>query len=614
MMNSNLLKGLTLFAASAAAFGAMAQDIRIEHLSPSHTYLRLNGSDKQLLLPIQESVDDAKINVIVDGKLERTFYARLAKNKTDFTVPFDMSPYKDKNVILEVVSPHSRATLREAQDDAAWGDLKLVDKFDTTNREKYRPMFHHTPQYGWMNDPNGMFYKDGVWHLYYQWNPYGSKWQNMTWGHSSSKDLINWEHHPAAILPNGLGTVFSGSSAIDKENSAGFGKDAVVAMYTSCSDNQTQSLAVSHDNGETFDIYPGNPVITLDSEARDPNMFWNPETKQWVLILAHALDHEMLIFTSPDMKEWTLQSSFGKGLGAQGGVWECPDLMELEVEGTNEKKWMLICNLNPGGPFGGSGIQYFIGDFDGKKFTADTDANGNVPTKWLDFGKDNYALVSWSDAPDGRRPVVGWMSNWQYAADVPTTQYRSANTLPSEIKLFKDDNGEIYASLVPVKEIDAMRGNLAVNLKKCSISGKPRNIDLPAANKGICEISMTINPKNSQEVNLVLSNKRKDQVVMTYNVENATFSFNREKSGITDFSKDFPAVTTAPTFGTSDLLTLRIFIDTSSIEIFGNDGRFAMTNLVFPNEPYSTLSISVQKGKAEISNLKVYSLKTNKSF
>ena len=304
----------------------------------------------------------------------------------------------------------------------------------------------------------------------------------MSWGHSTSKDLVNWEHHKTAIKPQALGQIFSGSAAVDTENSAGFGKDAVLAMYTTAGTSQTQSLAVSHDNGETYEIYPGNPVITLGSEARDPNFFWNPETKLWTLILAHALDKEMLIFTSPDMKEWTLESSFGKGLGAQGGVWECPDLMEIEVDGTNEKKWILICNINPGGPFGGSGIQYFIGDFDGKKFTADTDANGNVETKWLDYGKDNYALVSWSDAPEGRHPVIGWMSNWQYAVQVPTTQFRSANTLPSEIKISKGKNGQYYASLIPVKEVNALRGTIITNVKKTSVSKSPKKYNLPSAN------------------------------------------------------------------------------------------------------------------------------------
>lgn len=607
-MNLIFRKGLTLMTITAASLGCFADDIEINHLGPNHTYVRVKGDDKLLILPIQESIDDARINVLVDGKIDRTFYARLAKSKTDYTVPFDLSPYKGKNVILDVVANHSRASVREAQDDACWSSITLSDSFNTENREKYRPLFHHTPSYGWMNDPNGMFYKDGIWHLYYQWNPFGSKWQNMTWGHSTSTDLINWEHHPAAILPNGIGTVFSGSSAIDRENSAGFGKDAVLAMYTSAGDSQTQSLAVSHDNGETFDIYPANPVLVLDSEARDPNMFWNPETKLWTLILAHPLEHEMLIFSSPDMKEWTLQSSFGKGLGAQKGVWECPDLFQLPVAGTNEKKWVLICNINPDGPFGGSGIQYFIGDFDGKTFVPETGADGKVSTKWLDFGKDNYALVSWSDAPEGRRAAIGWMSNWQYAADVPTMQYRSANTLPLDIVLFKDKDGQTYASTTPAPELLKLRDKLIVNVGKAGIGTKSRTYNLPSANSGVCEINLDIDPKKADKVILSLSNPHGENVEMTYDPAAATFSFNREKSGIVDFSKDFPATTVAPTFGTTSMLSLRIFIDTSSIEIFGNNGRFAMTNLVFPTSPYTQLSITSNRGKSEISNLKIYSL------
>ncbi len=381
----NYSKAALLAATLLSASGLSAADggVTVEHLGTNNTLVRVNGDSRYVIMPVQESNDDAKVNVLVDGKLERVMYVRLAKSKVDYTVPFDLTPYKGREVVFNIVTTQNRSSVREAKEDACWSNFALADTFDTANREKYRPLYHHTPLYGWMNDPNGMFYKDGVWHLYYQWNPYGSKWQNMTWGHSTSKDLVNWEHHGAAIEPDGLGAVFSGSCAIDKENSAGFGKDAVLAMYTSADVSQIQSLAHSGDNGATFTKYPGNPTLTLESEARDPNMFWNPETKLWTMVLAHALDHEMLVFTSPDMKEWTLQSAFGKGLGCQDGVWECPDLFRLPVEGTGEEKWMLICNINPGGPFGGSAAQYFIGDFDGKTFKPDTDADGKVPTKWL---------------------------------------------------------------------------------------------------------------------------------------------------------------------------------------------------------------------------------------
>ena len=463
-----------------------------------------------------------------------------------------------------------------------------------------------------MNDPNGMFYQDGVWHLYYQYNPYGSKWQNMTWAHSTSTDLVNWEHHPNAIEPNGLGSVFSGSCIVDKNNTAGFGKDEIIALYTSAGINQMQSLAHSSDNGETFEIYPGNPVITLESEARDPNMFWNEETKEWNLLLAHALDHEMLIFTSPDLKTWTLQSSFGKGLGAQDGVWECPDLFQLPVNGTDEKKWVLICNLNPGGVFGGSATQYFVGDFDGKTFTVDTPASGTVPTKWMDFGKDHYATVSWSDAPDDRRVVIGWMSNWQYAAEVPTKQFRSANTLPRDISLFRGDDGEYYISTLPSPEVNALRDKKVTAVKSKSIGKNPLKYPLPTANDGICEIDLTVTATKNTPVSITLSNAKGEHCDMVFNPADRTFSFDRTESGLTDFSQDFPAKVSAPTLRNSNSQSIRIFVDRSSIEVFDTNGNFVMTNLVFPTEAYSTVSLAADGGKATLNSMEIYSLNPSK--
>lgn len=603
---------MMMLGALAAASAASASDgVEVNHLGVNNTLVRVTGDSRYLLLPVQESTDDARINVLVDGNVAETIYVRLAKSKTDYTVPFDLTPYKGHDVMLDVVIPQSRGSVREAKDDACWRGIVLADTFDTANREKYRPAFHHTPRYGWMNDPNGMFYKDGRWHLYYQYNPYGSKWQNMTWGHSVSDDLVNWEHLPEAIRPNGLGSVFSGSCAVDHDNTAGFGSDAVIALYTSAGTSQMQSLASSTDDGLTFNIYPSNPVLTLESEARDPKVFWNDSTKEWNMILAHALDHEMLIFSSPDMKSWTLQSSFGKGLGAQGGVWECPDLFELPVAGTDEKKWVLLCNINPDGPFGGSGTQYFVGDFDGKTFKADTDAAGNVSTKWLDYGKDHYATVTWSDAPDGRRVALGWMSNWQYAADVPIMQFRSANTLPREMGLFRAPDGEVYASSAPSPELEALRGKLAAKVKKTTVGRKARSFALPSENGGICEILMDIEASKAKTVNIVFSNSQGEKVVMQYDPAVATLSFDRTQSGITDFSEGFPAVTVTPTHEASGRIALRIFVDRSSMEVFGNDGEFVMTNLVFPRTPYTALSVSAEGGNAKVENLRIYSLKSD---
>ena len=587
------------------------EGVKVEFLGTNNTMIRVTGEGKYLLLPIQDNGEEATLNLLVDGKQEKNFTARLAKNRVDYMVPLDLTPYQGKHIVLNIISNQSRATVREAQGDACWKNFALSDTFDTANREKFRPAYHHTPDYGWMNDPNGMVYADSLWHLCYQWNPYGSKWANMTWGHATSRDLIHWERKESVILPDGLGMIFSGSSAIDRQNSAGFGKDAIVALYTSAATSQMQSLAYSTDGGNTFTKYAGNPVITLETEARDPNMFWDEEHQQWTLLLAHALEKEMLIYTSTDLKHWTLASRFGKGIGAQGGVWECPDLFELPVSGSSERKWALVCNLNPGGPFGGSATQYFIGDFDGKTFKADTDTTGNIPTKWMDYGKDHYAAVSWSDAPNNRRTIIGWMSNWQYAAEVPTLQYRSANTLPREMGIFKDTDGQYYLSSTPSPELTTLRGQLHHQSRRLSVGKADKVIALPTQNDGLCEILMDIEARKDQLLTLTLSSKADERVVLTYNPADETLAFDRTQSGIVNFSQDFPAVTIAPTHRHDGKLSLRIFIDRSSIEVFEQEGRLAMTNLVFPNSPYTSLSLQCSKGKAKINNLKVYSLKVN---
>ena len=583
--------------------------IKVEHLGVDNTLVRITGDGNFLLLPIQDTVDDAKIDVIVDNKLVKTFYARLAKSKTDVTVPFDLTPYKGKNVVLNIETPQGRSSVREASGDICWKAMEVSDSYDSSNKEtKFRPSYHHSPEWGWMNDPNGMFYKDGKWHLYYQWNPYGSRWQNLSWGHAVSENLVDWEFDGLAVEPDGLGYIFSGSCAVDPNNTAGFGENAVLAMYTSAAKSQIQSLASSTDDGHTFVKYEGNPTLTLDSEARDPNFFWNEKTGKWNLLIAHALEHEMLIFSSPDMKEWTLESAFGKGLGAQGGVWECPDLFELPVEGTKTKKWVLICNINPDGPFGGSAAQYFVGDFDGKTFKVDTDAQGKVPTKWMDYGKDHYATVSWSDAPDNRRVVVGWMSNWEYAAEVPTRQFRSANTLPREMKLFRGGDGQIYLASEPVAELEQLRGDVVVDALKSTLGTTPLQFRLPESTEGLCEILASFEASKNSTVDLTLSNSKGEKVVMKYDAKERTLSFDRTQAGISDFSAQFPAVTVTPTYEKDGKITLRIFIDRSSVEVFGNDGRFVMTNLVFPNEPYLNIAISSPEGKATLNSLKVYSI------
>ena len=581
---------------------ATAKDgLDITFLGTNNCMVKVTEHKNIILLPIEEAAPEAIVNVLANGNVEQRLHVKLAVSRIDYYVPLDIAQYEGQKVLLDIQTESNRSLSRDIQDETCWESMKLSDSFDTTNREHFRPLFHHTPLYGWMNDPNGMFWKDGVWHLYYQYNPYGSMWQNMHWGHSTSRDLIHWEQQPVAISPNGLGTVFSGSAVVDHENTAGFGKDAIIALYTSAGASQTQSLASSHD-GQTFDIYGGNPIIAYHRESRDPNMFWNEKTRKWNLLLASALDHEMLIFSSDDLKSWTLESTFGRGYGAQDGVWECPDLMQLPVRGTKKKKWVLICNINPGGPFGGSATQYFVGDFDGKTFVCDTDKD---VSKWMDYGKDHYAAVSWSNAPENRHTVIAWMSNWQYANEVPTKQFRSANTLPRELELFTAPDGELYLSVKPSPETELMRGEAEMHT---TAAIKPEGISysLPEANGGVCEIVLDMNLRKANTIDITLSNDKGEKVVMTYDRKSDTFAMNRNQSGITDFNNAFRAVTVAPTHHKTTQRTLRLFIDRCSIEAFDGEGHFAMTNLVFPTSPYNKISITAESGNAKINSAVIY--------
>lgn len=570
----------------------------VQHLVNEQNIVSLNVAKKFLLLPVQENAPECKIGIINNNKSEGVLMnVRLAREKVDYYVPYDISAYVGQDISIDIQGMPSSSL--------CWKEIKLSDTFDSSNRETYRPVYHHTPVYGWMNDPNGMFYKDGVYHLYFQYNPYGSMWANMTWGHSTSTDLTHWTYEGTAIVPDAWGAIFSGSCVVDKDNTAGFGKGAVVAFYTSAKstpwgDVQSQSMAYSLDNGKTFIKYEHNPILTsTERDFRDPKVFWYAPGKHWVMML--AVGQEMQIYSSGNLKEWKKESSFGAMQGAHGGVWECPDLVEVAVEGSKEKKWVLICNLNPGGPFGGSAAQYFVGSFDGKKFVNESPTQ----TKWLDWGKDNYATVTWSNAPAGRCIALGWMSNWQYANNVPTTQYRSANTLARDLTLYRA-GGELYLKSKPSPEIKKARAE-EKKIPTFEVKGNYEVASLLADNKGAYEIEMTIENKGTSKIDFSLMNEKGEKVAMYYDVVRKQFVMDRSASGIVGFSRDFPAVTVAPVRNT-DQIHLRLFIDRSSVEAFGEDGEYVMTNLVFPAEPYNRMVFSSDKGSYIVKSMNVYRL------
>jgi fructan beta-fructosidase len=586
-------------------------------------------------------------------------------------------------------------------------------------KEAYRPQFHFTPAKNWMNDPNGMVYYDGEWHLFYQYNPFGEKWGHMSWGHAVSKDLVHWEHLPLALAEENGVMIFSGSAVIDWNNTSGFGKDGkppMVAIYTGHYTEkplQNQQIAYSNDRGRTWTKYEGNPVIDInEKDFRDPKVLWHEATRQWVMAVSLPTERKVRFYGSPDLKSWTQLSDFGPA-GSTTGIWECPDLFPLPVEGTNEQKWVLVVNVGGGAPAGGSGCQYLVGDFDGKAFTlhepsqprpqpafvpegtvfadfengfgdwkiegdafdnapatgavdgqqavdgflgkgfansfhvgggahdtntcinlivdgkvirsaegdaaerldwkswdvADLKGNNahieivdrwtegwghiNVdqilfsdkpakpatnPALWADYGRDFYAAVSWSDVPkeDGRRVWLGWMSNWQYAQDIPTSPWRSGMTVARTLSLRKV--GDAYRLLQkPSRELEQIRaaGQVAEN-----VSLADAVILLNKAESELLDVELTVPAGAPFELSLIKPESGVAPILV--DTEKGTLSFDRTKFGDTGFHGEFPGIHSSPLRAVDGKVTLRLLIDVASIEIFANGGESVISDLVFP--------------------------------
>lgn len=503
----------------------------------------------------------------------------------------------------------------------------VADKEKISEEVLYRPNFHFTPQKGWMNDPNGMFYADGQYHLYYQYYPDGNKWGPMHWGHATSKDMIKWEEQAIAIYPDKDKYIFSGSAVVDINNTSGLGigKSApIVAIYTlhdmtkekeNKIDVEQQDIAFSNDNGFTWQKFEeGNPVLKNPGirDFRDPKVTWDATHKQWVMALA-AQDRTQF-YSSENLKNWNYLSEFGKNIGAHGGVWECPDFFQMKVEGSNDTKWVLIQSLNPGGANGGSGTQYFIGDFDGKTFTQDSNFAKKVEKEkavWIDYGKDNYAGVTWNNIPsqDGRKLFIGWMSNWDYAQDVPTNAWRSSTTIAREIQLVKKGNEYSLVS-IPVKEINQY---ISKTIKVKSLNGKGK-LSIPEAGKiDLTQAIINFNLKNLQQdtYTFTLSNAVGESLDFGINNSDHYLFLDRTKSGKTDFSEKFAAtITKAILDGNQKEAAFKIILDKTSIEIFYNNGEKVITELFFPNQPFTELSVSSNQG-IELNNLVINQLNIN---
>jgi len=481
--------------------------------------------------------------------------------------------------------------------------------------EPHRPRYHFTPPAKWMNDPNGMVYYEGEYHLFYQYHPDGTVWGPMHWGHAISTDLVHWQHLPIALFPDEHGLIFSGSAVVDWNNTSGFGvngKPPLIAMFTyhdmaaetaGSITFQTQGLAFSTDRGRTWTKYAGNPVIPNPGikDFRDTKVFWHEASHRWVMLLAAA--DRVRLYTSPNLTQWTPASEFGATYGAHGGVWECPDLFPLRIEGSDEQRWVMLVSMNPGGPNGGSATQYFVGTFDGTTFTLDSafarggGSAGTEPTRgiWVDHGRDNYAGVTWSDVPkdDGRRLFIGWMSNWDYATVVPTVAWRSAMTVPRSLSLHRTPAGLRLFS-APVSELRLLRGE-TTTIQSTRVDAMP--ISMPrgaSASSSELDLEFLAPSGTKSDIALELSNPAGE--VMRVGYDAVTRRFYSDRTALPKkFSEKFAtAVHYAPRIMADSVVRMHIYVDRASIELFADGGATVLTDIAFPSQDFTAMRLVVK--------------------
>lgn len=485
-----------------------------------------------------------------------------------------------------------------------------AQKATTANlyHEPYRPQVHFSPKTMWTNDPNGMVYYKGTYHLFFQHYPKATVWGPMHWGHAVSKDLIHWKQMSIALYPDKLGYIFSGSVVVDENNTSGFGtkgKPAMVAIFThhdpkgeklGSSVFQNQSIAYSLDEGATWTKYSANPVLKNPGikDFRDPKVFWYAAGNKWVMSL--ATKDRITFYSSPNLKDWKKESDFGQVLGAHGGVWECPDLFPLKLNG--KEYWVLLVSINPGGPNGGSATQYFVGHFDGKTFTPTSNQ-----TKWIDYGPDNYAGVTWGNTGN-RKVFLGWMGNWFYANNVPTIKWRNAMTIPRELSL-KLTAGDIWLTSTPVEELDKIV-NKTIKVD-AELLAKNNNI-FSVIKQTPTQYTLKFNTQAVKDYSVMLSNDAGEALIVGYDAKNSRYYIDRTKAGQNKFSKQFMPKAYAPRLSTSLTPDFELVVDVSSIELFADGGLSNLTGVFFPKKPYNRLSI-INNGM-EIEHLQIQPLRS----
>jgi fructan beta-fructosidase len=486
---------------------------------------------------------------------------------------------------------------------------------DTHSTEFWRPQFHFTPLKNFMNDPNGMVYYKGEYHLFYQHNPFGNTWGHMSWGHALSTDLVHWSNLPIALFEEDQIMIFSGSAVVDWKNSSGLCQNSdpkdpscLVALYTGHGKGkQTQNLAYSNDRGRTWTKYSGNPVIDINSNGfRDPKVFWHEATRQWIMVTVLAGEKKVRFYGSADLKKWNSLSDFGPA-GATGGAWECPDLFQLGVNAAqHQSRWVLIVNINPGGVAGGSGGQYFVGQFDGIRFIND---NSDSQKLWVDYGKDFYAAVTWSDihCSDGRRILLGWMNNWQYANEVPTLPWRGAQSIPRVVTLKQFSEG-IRLVQDPIIEIQKLRDR-HFHLGTENIGGNSTPLTAPVSGDAL-EILAEFRLASASEFGFKLRKGPSEEIRVGYDARNRRIFVDRTDSGKVKFNADFMGRRAGEMSPQNEKVRFHIFLDRSSVEVFGNDGQVVITELVFPTLDSKGIQLYSLNGSVKLVSLDIWELGT----
>ena len=473
-------------------------------------------------------------------------------------------------------------------------------------QERFRPQFHFTPEMNWMNDPNGLVFFDGEYHLFYQHNPHGLEWGHMSWGHAVSRNLVNWEHLPIALHDEYGTMAFSGSAVVDLKNTSGLGSaenPPMVAIYTGEGHKrQTQDLAFSLDHGRTWTKYRENPVLDIGmAEFRDPKVFWYEPDQRWVMVVSLAKDRILHFYGSNDLKRWTFLSKFGPAGVEKKLNWECPDLFEMPIEGEPGKtRWVLKADMGNGAVAGGSGGEYLTGVFDGKEFMADSQES-----RWIDFGRDFYAPVSWSgvQASDGRRIWLGWMNNWETCLN-PTAPWRSAMSVPRSLTLARI-NGELRLCQTPAREFERLRGT-PEELKNLTLNDQAHELK---SHGQVFELLLEIEPGSASAVGIRVLKGATEQTVIRYEPQTKQLSVDRTTSGNVDFHPAFAGIHKGPlTPGNDGRIQLRILVDRSSVEVFGNQGETVITDLVFPSVGSDQLELFATGGNSQIISCTVFPL------